>query len=350
MRNGKKVMATALAFVLTCSLAMPPVQAASKKTGKKVVSVTITKPDTSVLVLKKKKKYKLTTKVKTTGKISKKVTYKSSNKKVVKVSSKGQLTAVKNGTAKITVKSKADKKKKDVLTVKVGTPVTKVSLNQKSIVGKEGTTQNLTAVVSPKKATVKKVSFKSSNKEVATVDAKGNVSLLKKGTAVITATAMDGNGKTAVCNVVVEENAGGNEPSNPQPQPEKPEKPQPEKPQPETPKDSYKLVWKDEFEGDSLNTEDWNYEYHEPGWVNSELQEYVDSEENIFLKDGALVIKAVKSVDEEGNIHYTSGRINTQKKHDFKYGKFEAKVKVPEGQGFLPAFWMMPTDENLYGQ
>lgn len=353
MRNVKKIIAAALACALTCSLAMPPVQAASKKTGKKVVSVTITKPDTNVLVLKKKKKYKLTTKVGTIGKISKKVTYKSSNKKVVKVSSKGQLTAVKNGTAKITVKSKANKKKKDVLTVKVGTPITKISLNQSSIVGKEGTTQSLTAVVSPKKATVKKVSFRSSNKEVATVDAKGKVNLLKKGTAVITATAMDGNGKTAVCNVVVEENAGGNEPVNPQPQPETPEKPQPETPQPETPetpKDSYKLVWKDEFEGDSLNTEDWNYEYHEPGWVNSELQEYVDSEENIFLKDGALVIKAVKTVDDEGKVHYTSGRINTQKKHDFKYGKFEAKVKVPEGQGFLPAFWMMPTDENLYGQ
>lgn len=44
------------------------------------------------------------------------------------------------------------------------------------------------------------------------------------------------------------------------------------------------------------------------------------------------------------------GRINTQKKQDYKYGMFEAKIKVPEGKGFLPAFWMMPTDENLYGQ
>lgn len=41
---------------------------------------------------------------------------------------------------------------------------------------------------------------------------------------------------------------------------------------------NYKLVWENEFEGDKLNMDDWNYEYHEPGWVNAELQEYVDSE------------------------------------------------------------------------
>lgn len=113
---------------------------------------------------------------------------------------------------------------------------------------------------------------------------------------------------------------------------------------------AYKLVWEDNFESDTLNMENWNYEYHEPGWVNHELQEYVDSPENVYVKDGELVIQALKHVDEQGNITYTSGRINTQNKHDFKYGRFEARLKVPSGKGFLPAFWMMPTDENLYGQ
>lgn len=113
---------------------------------------------------------------------------------------------------------------------------------------------------------------------------------------------------------------------------------------------AYKLVWEDNFESDRLNMEDWNYEYHEPGWVNNELQEYVDSPGNIYVKDGELVIQALKHVDENGNITYTSGRVNTQNKHDFKYGRFEARLKVPSGKGFLPAFWMMPTDENLYGQ
>lgn len=113
---------------------------------------------------------------------------------------------------------------------------------------------------------------------------------------------------------------------------------------------AYKLVWEDNFESGTLNMEDWNYEYHEPGWVNHELQEYVDSAENIYVKDGELVIQPIKRVDEDGNITYTSGRVNTQYKHDFKYGRFEARLKVPRGKGFLPAFWMMPTNENLYGQ
>ncbi|MBE5875919.1 MAG: glycosyl hydrolase family protein [Lachnospiraceae bacterium] len=128
-------------------------------------------------------------------------------------------------------------------------------------------------------------------------------------------------------------------------------KPEVEKPSVEESKeDEYQLVWMDDFNDAKLNMDDWNYEYHEPGWVNHELQEYVDSEKNIYLKDGNLVIQAIKTVDEQGNAYYTSGRVNTQNKHDYKYGRFEARAKVPSGKGFLPAFWMMPTDESFYGQ
>ena len=112
----------------------------------------------------------------------------------------------------------------------------------------------------------------------------------------------------------------------------------------------YTLKWEEQFNGTSLNRNDWNVEEHKSGWVNSELQEYVDSPENIYVKDGNLVLKPVKTVGADGKVSYTSGRINTQNKHDFKYGLFEARIKFPKGQGFLPAFWMMPTDENLYGQ
>ena len=109
-------------------------------------------------------------------------------------------------------------------------------------------------------------------------------------------------------------------------------------------------MWEDNFDGDALSLEDWNYEYHEPGWVNAEWQEYVDAEENIYVEDGNLIIQAIKSELPDGSAYYTSGRVNTQNKHDFKYGKFEARLKVPSGKGFLPAFWMMPTDESFYGQ
>ena len=110
------------------------------------------------------------------------------------------------------------------------------------------------------------------------------------------------------------------------------------------------LVWQDDFDGNSLNLDNWNYEYHEPGWVNNELQEYVDSKENIYVKNGNLVIQAVQKKGRGKKSTYTSGRINTRGKHDFKYGRIEARIKFPSGKGFLPAFWMMPTEENLYGQ
>lgn len=114
--------------------------------------------------------------------------------------------------------------------------------------------------------------------------------------------------------------------------------------------EGYTLRWQDEFEGTELNREDWNVELHDPGWVNAEWQAYVDSPENIYIEDGNLVLKPVKTVDAEGNVSYTSGRVNTQGKHDFTYGLFEARAKVPTGMGYLPAFWLMASDENLYGQ
>lgn len=115
------------------------------------------------------------------------------------------------------------------------------------------------------------------------------------------------------------------------------------------------LIWQDNFDGTELNTKYWNYEAHEPGWVNAEWQSYPSQKENektgnIYVKDGKLVIQAKKTKNDDGTYSYTSGRVNTQNKVDTKYGRFEARIKMPKGKGFLPAFWMMPTDENLYGQ
>ncbi len=114
--------------------------------------------------------------------------------------------------------------------------------------------------------------------------------------------------------------------------------------------EGYTLKWEDNFDGDSLNREDWNVETHEPGWVNEELQEYVDSTENIQVKDGKLYIYPIQKEEANGEYSYTSGRITTQNKHDFTYGVFEVSAKVPRGKGYLPAFWLMATDENIYGQ
>ncbi len=129
-----------------------------------------------------------------------------------------------------------------------------------------------------------------------------------------------------------------------------PVEPEPEIVKTETPAlDGYNLLFSDEFDGNELDMNTWNYEPHEPGWTNSELQEYTTSTDNVFVKDGNLVIKAIKS-DKDGKDYYTSGKVTTQNKQDFMYGKVVVSAKVPEGQGLWPAIWMMPTDEGHYGQ
>ena len=105
--------------------------------------------------------------------------------------------------------------------------------------------------------------------------------------------------------------------------------------------EGYTKIWGDEFDGDSLNRADWNVEIHEKGWVNNELQEYVDSAENIQVKDGKLIINPVKKVTDGDTgstkeaASYTSGRVSTQNKQTFIYGRFECRAKVPKGKGTL---------------
>ncbi|MCM1272006.1 MAG: carbohydrate binding domain-containing protein [Clostridium sp.] len=358
MKQWKRRLAVLVALVLMVSAMPLNAQAAAKKGT--VKTVTITNPSTKTLVLKKGQKFKLKTKVVTTGKASKKVTFWSSNKSIVKVSSKGTVKALKKGKAWITVRSVANKKKKASIKVIVGSPVTKVKLNKTSLKLTEGKTTTLKATLSPKKPSVKKVSFTSSNSKVAKVNSKGKVTAVKAGKANITVKAMDGSGKKAVCKVtVVKKKPTTEKPTTEKPTTEKPttEKPTTEKPTTEEPTteepglsyDGYELKWQDDFESGALNRDDWNVELHEPGWVNQEWQEYVDSEENVYIEDGNLVLKPVQKIV-DGETVYTSGRVNTQGKHDFTYGLFEVRAKVPTGTGYLPAFWMMPTDENLYGQ
>ena len=86
------------------------------------------------------------------------------------------------------------------------------------------------------------------------------------------------------------------------------------------------------------------------GGGNQELQCYTDSAENSFVSDGTLKIVAKLNDGAAGDSDddYTSARLNTQYKGDFKYGRIEMRAKLPKGQGTWPAFWMMPTD-SVYG-
>ena len=111
----------------------------------------------------------------------------------------------------------------------------------------------------------------------------------------------------------------------------------------------YNLLWSDEFDGDSLDEEIWTREARQPGWTNNELQEYTVTSDNSFVRDGKLVLKAIKT-EKDGSDYYTPGKVNSQSKAQFTYGKVVTRAKVPEGQGLWPAIWMMPQEESYYGQ
>lgn len=107
----------------------------------------------------------------------------------------------------------------------------------------------------------------------------------------------------------------------------------------------YQVVWEDNFDGTSLDLSKW-----EPmigtgcpnvcGWGNNELQYY--RAENATVANGMLTISAKR--ENFGGQAYTSARLRTLNKGDWKYGRFEMRAKVPAGQGMWPAFWLLPSD------
>ena len=109
--------------------------------------------------------------------------------------------------------------------------------------------------------------------------------------------------------------------------------------------EGYKLVWQDEFnEGTELNAADWTHEVQPSGWVNHELQNYVNhtTPKGHYVTEisgGKLQIHCFK---EDGKIY--SGRVYAKVKEGWTYGYIEASIKLPKGKGTWPAFWMMPVN------
>ena len=117
---------------------------------------------------------------------------------------------------------------------------------------------------------------------------------------------------------------------------------------PQQPVSDWKMVWNDEFDGEAINSQNWTHEVNCWGGGNNEQQCYTENTENSFVSDGTLKLVAL-SAEEGAELPYTSARIISKNKADFKYGRFEIKAKMPYGQGSFPAFWMMPTDETYGG-
>ncbi len=103
--------------------------------------------------------------------------------------------------------------------------------------------------------------------------------------------------------------------------------------------EGWNLVWHDEFDGRKINADNWTYDIGGWGWGNGELQYYTSRKENARIEDGMLVIEARQEKYEDS--YYTSARLLTQGLQEFQYGRIESRIKVPEGKGLWPAFWML---------
>lgn len=117
--------------------------------------------------------------------------------------------------------------------------------------------------------------------------------------------------------------------------------------QAQTPCATKTLIWSDEFDEPSLDLSKWAYVTGNGcpnlcGWGNNELETYTTDAKNVYIKDEMLVIEAVK--ESVNGSSFTSGKLVTLGLHTWKYGRFEARMRMPEGNGLWPAFWML--DKN----
>jgi beta-glucanase (GH16 family) len=123
--------------------------------------------------------------------------------------------------------------------------------------------------------------------------------------------------------------------------------------QPSSPK--WTLIWSDEFDGadgTSPSAGKWALETGGNGWGNNELEYYTSRPQNSFQKDGNLVITVLEEsfTGSDGvTRNYTSARLKTATRFAQAYGRFEARIKVPRGQGIWPAFWMLGDNIDTVG-
>jgi len=122
-----------------------------------------------------------------------------------------------------------------------------------------------------------------------------------------------------------------------------------------TPTQGYQLVWSDEFNGADGSAPDatkWAIQTGGNGWGNNELGYYTTRPQNAQVSGGNLVITAIKE-DYTGpdgvTRHYTSARMQTKGLFSQQYGRFEARIKIPKGQGMWPAFWMLGNNIDTAG-
>ena len=112
--------------------------------------------------------------------------------------------------------------------------------------------------------------------------------------------------------------------------------------------DGWKLIWSDEFNGTSINTNHWQFETgNQGGWGNNELEFYTRRPDNAYVSNGVLHIVARQ--EGTNGFSYTSARMKSEGLFSQKYGRFEFRAKFPRGKGYWPALWLMPQDSTYGG-
>jgi beta-glucanase (GH16 family) len=101
----------------------------------------------------------------------------------------------------------------------------------------------------------------------------------------------------------------------------------------------YKLAWADEFNGTKINAADWGYDIGGSGWGNNESQYYTNDPKNSYIKNGKLVIEAMK--EKVSGKEYSSARLLTKGRKEFMFGRIDIRAKLPFGKGIWPALWML---------
>lgn len=115
------------------------------------------------------------------------------------------------------------------------------------------------------------------------------------------------------------------------------------------------LTWSDDFSGTNGSAPDakkWKYDLGGEGWGNEELETYTSRPQNVHIRDGNLVITAMRETYTGADgltRNYTSARLKTQNLFMQAYGRFEARIRIPRGQGIWPAFWMLGSDIETAG-
>lgn len=204
----KKISVIILSLLLVLSLVVSPINVKVARASNSNVlakSVSITDPSYHTYTISKGSTKKLSARISPTNVTSTKLKWESSDKSIVSVSSKGIITGIKTGTAKITVTTTDESKKKATIYVTVGTPVKEIRAKTDKLTLMAGKTSTIKTTITPSTASIKKLEYKSSDEKIATVTKAGMIKAISAGKATITIAARDGSGKKEKVYVTVKE-------------------------------------------------------------------------------------------------------------------------------------------------